>query len=901
MNIVSNTTALLALTNMAAGDVIYLKEEGRAGHFEWHPEDLSAIAQYDQMGGVYVAAATVDPEDRGSTGAWVRIPEEPGVALFDWFGAHGDGVTNDYPVLQEANEFMRASPDYHELRFTRDKTYYLDGLKQFDDDAVWLDYDNILMNGNGCELKLKAHQPGKSVFPVGDRHWAVASNEPIAPRDFSETSEPELVALGNPQPFAARDITIRGFRVDFQENGAGQSFVAIRYPCQDVVIEDNEGYQSLYGDDTFFDGSDAWFVNQEVIHDGSAESDANPLARINNLTVRRNIVRNRMQLTAGGGRGINGWFVYENQVYNARANGITTGSVSDVCRMDNVEIHDNLFVGCVGRGILFGPDSLTPRESINPALSDMHHYARNVVIANNLFRDVPGIESSQAMYILPFAQGTHGITISGNVVQYRDSGAAIFVRTGAAYAWKVQKNLPRQRFDPGDNTITLDTTELADGYLASFSGPGTGVGIAQRTNYYMKIVTPGTSGKIRLFTNANFSTMVNITATGGTVSDTSDAEFTPLVSQAAFSATGNSITLDNHQLMHGTSLYVIPFNAATTMPDGLAAKVPYFVGIVDQNIIQLYETLDPATGVLSGLVDIGANASGTFMLVNTSVVTNLVIDDGNVFDSADISVISSIRGGSVGGRWSGNRVYIGGLADTHFTGQFTREQGSTIEVNQGGLQRCSFDGARFFTRGNSATDAGQHIVRAEFGDVSHYDLTLRNVDVEVDYLSTTSRAGPTFFYEETVATTPAQRKGPGLRVSGLTSRYLGTPANGFRNFGPAAAKNVVKFEEVENPNGPNLLAADYQLTINDVGRIQSNTGASNVTLNVPADSVVRFPANAEIPLHRGGTGTLTVAGLSGVTVLTAGGKPLTVQQNGRALLKKHPSLASTWTLSGDLG
>lgn len=901
MIIVDSIASLQALTNMSAGDVVFLKQDKRAGHFEWHPEDVSAIAQFDEASGVYVAAPVALPAKKGSAGAWIRIAEEPGVALFDWFGAAGDGTTNDYPVLQAANNLMRVSPDHNELRFTRDAVYFLDGLKQFEDDAVWLDYENILMNGNGCVLKLKEHQASKTVFPVGDRHWSVASNQRITARIFTETSEPDLVGIGNPQPFVARDITIRGFKVDFQENGAAQSFVAIRYPCQDVIIEDNEGYQSLFGDDTFFNGSDVWFVNQEVIHDGSAESDANPLARINNLTIRRNIVRNRMQLTAGSGRGINGWFVYDNQIYNARANGITTGSVSDVCRIDNVEIHDNLFQGCSGRGILFGPDSLTPRKSINPTIPGMHHYARNVVIANNLFMDVTDIDASQAMYILPFAQGTHGVTISGNVVQYRESGAAIFVRTGSAYAWKVQKDLPRLRFDPVNDTITLDTTGLADGYLASFSGPGTGTGIAPGVKYFLKIQTPGQLGKIQLYTDAGFTTLVNITGTGGTGSATSDAEFTPIVSQAAFSTSANTITLNNHQLMKGTSLYVIPFSGSSPMPEGVAAKVPYFVDIVDDNNIRLYEKMDPATGALSGPVDIGATPAGTYMLVNTSVVANLVIDDSNIFDGADISVISSIRGGSIGGRWSGNRLYIGGLADTHFTGQFTREQGSTIEINQGGLQRCSFDGARFFTRGNASTDAGQYMIRAEFGDLSHYDLTLRNVDVEVDYLSTAARAAPTFFYEETVATTQSLRKGPGLRVSGLTVRYLGSPGTRFRNFGPAAAKNVVKFVNVENPEGPNVLSAAYDLTINDIGRVQTNPGASALDVRVPADSVVRFPAEAEIPLHRGGTGTLTIVPLNGVTVLTAGGKPLTVLQNGRAVLKKHPTLASTWTLSGDLG
>jgi len=74
-----------------------LHERGRDGLFVFDPSDLSSEVAGDTAQGIYVAAAA-DPS--GATGAWTR--RYSGALEARWFGAAGDGVTDDKPAIQAA-------------------------------------------------------------------------------------------------------------------------------------------------------------------------------------------------------------------------------------------------------------------------------------------------------------------------------------------------------------------------------------------------------------------------------------------------------------------------------------------------------------------------------------------------------------------------------------------------------------------------------------------------------------------------------------------------------------------------------------------------------------------------------------------------------------------------------
>lgn len=90
----ADLAALAALDASKAGTA-FLQQEGRAGNFTWDASDLSAEVAADSAQGIYVAP---NSDVTGASGAWVRVVQTPAVP--EWFGAAGDGTTDDSAELQ---------------------------------------------------------------------------------------------------------------------------------------------------------------------------------------------------------------------------------------------------------------------------------------------------------------------------------------------------------------------------------------------------------------------------------------------------------------------------------------------------------------------------------------------------------------------------------------------------------------------------------------------------------------------------------------------------------------------------------------------------------------------------------------------------------------------------------
>jgi len=93
---VATRTAMAGLSTSQMTSV-YLLEAGRQGQFQWNSGNLSTQVTGDTQQGIYVPPSS---DTTGASGAWVRV--YVGAVAVEWFGAVGDGSTNDATAINAA-------------------------------------------------------------------------------------------------------------------------------------------------------------------------------------------------------------------------------------------------------------------------------------------------------------------------------------------------------------------------------------------------------------------------------------------------------------------------------------------------------------------------------------------------------------------------------------------------------------------------------------------------------------------------------------------------------------------------------------------------------------------------------------------------------------------------------
>ena len=123
----------------------------------------------------------------------------------------------------------------------------------------------------------------------------------------------------------------------------------------------------------------------------------------------------------------------------------------------------------------------------------------------------------------------------------------------------------------------------------------------------------------------------------------------------------------------------------------------------------------------------------------------------------------------------------------------------------------------------------------------------------------------------------------------LTPANIG--ANGVSSLNSDGVVDAIEAAVVVNAQTNNYTAA-----LTDLGKDIWITSSSNKTLTIPLQSSVAWVDKSYFFLTRGGTGTLTIAGASGVTVNSAGSRLKVAEQYGTVMIRR--TAENVWLVTG---
>ena len=172
-------TSRSILASLPTSIPAYLDEAGREGNFVFDSSNLSAQVAVDPQQGIYVAPSS---DTTGASGAWVRKFSGPVNAK--WFGATGDGTTDDHTALQAwldrgGDLYLPAGEYYSSAKLILRKCAVING-SDYGFDARTVDGTSTTgyENQPGAKIKFPAAIGGLDIQPqttVTDVATAVAA------------------------------------------------------------------------------------------------------------------------------------------------------------------------------------------------------------------------------------------------------------------------------------------------------------------------------------------------------------------------------------------------------------------------------------------------------------------------------------------------------------------------------------------------------------------------------------------------------------------------------------------------------------------------------------------------------------------------------------------------------
>lgn len=105
-------------------------------------------------------------------------------------------------------------------------------------------------------------------------------------------------------------------------------------------------------------------------------------------------------------------------------------------------------------------------------------------------------------------------------------------------------------------------------------------------------------------------------------------------------------------------------------------------------------------------------------------------------------------------------------------------------------------------------------------------------------------------------------------------------------------------EEIDNRQGIISVSENKTLALTDAFKVLNCNNSSDITITIPANDDVEFIVSTEIAIIRNGTGNVSVAPDTGVTLNSDGSKRKIKSQYASAALKKIDT--DTWILVGSL-
>lgn len=239
----ANIATLVAATDMVDGSTRYLSDANRFGLFVFTTANSTTAVAADPSQGRYVAPAS-DPT--GASGAWVRKYE--GHVNVKWFGATGDGVTNDSAAFVAALDYLKAFAvnPYTTIYKASSRLripaghYYLGNTTLDIQNTVWIEGEGSGFNGTSSAtilrwaagttgIRLQAHNTSGASTVDGVAHFSAAGSKitGVELRGGFTATEGEYHGVHAKVRFSMSDFIINSFQGDgiyiWSSAGAGDA------------------------------------------------------------------------------------------------------------------------------------------------------------------------------------------------------------------------------------------------------------------------------------------------------------------------------------------------------------------------------------------------------------------------------------------------------------------------------------------------------------------------------------------------------------------------------------------------------------------------------------------------------------------------------------------------------